>query len=214
MHDYDRRHIASEETLTHRDWYHVDQSDIEKLAASILSEYSTRLDKVSRPKHVRDYVIEIDGTTTDGRTFRSEVTFFMKDMTFRSIAKTHVGGAVSMSPVPDALMKMESFVSRLLDACKAVGFEQRQIMRTFENSIQPDIEKWRQGEIIDVKSLKSTLRYMVKSLEGLQREFAKEALKPVEERIGDRVPDGDTQPLRLLVDATRKAIGAAVCSLP
>lgn len=150
MHDYDRRTMASTETSDKIRWYTIDQIDIEKLASSALSEHSARLDKVSKPKKISDYVIEIQGTTTDGRTFRSEVTFIVEDMSFKSVSRTQIEGTVVMSPVPDALVKMEGSVARLFDACKAVGFDQLQLQRTFERSVQPDIETWKQGEVIDV----------------------------------------------------------------
>lgn len=204
MHDYDRRPVnaSSGETSHTEGWMRV---DAEAILLPALHDHEARAANY-KVNQLNDNVVEITGTTTDGRTFRSEVTFFIRNGLITSTSVTSVEGAVSMGPIPESLLKAEASLSHLLDLFKAVGLERpsvRDLGMSLNRFVRPRIEAWRGGGAVDVKHLRGTLNSIAKDLLKI--------LLPDAVRM--TVPPGESKMLWQLVDVTRKAVGAAARDL-
>jgi hypothetical protein len=204
MHDYDRRPVnaSSGETSHTEGWMSV---DAQAILLPALQDHEARAANY-KVNQLKDNVVEITGTTTDGRTFRSEVTFFIRNNIISSTSVTSVEGAVSMGPLPEALLKAEASVSHLLDLFKAVGFERpavRDLGLLVNKSVRSRIETWRHGGAVDVRHLRGTLNAIAKDLVGILPDTA----------LRLTVPPGESKMLWQLVDVTRKAVGAAARDL-
>jgi hypothetical protein len=181
------------------DWWHVPE---EEVIESALRTHSARLHRHDPPKFLGGNVVLLTGTTTDGRSFRIEVTFRMSGLTLKSDAKTHVEGAVSLGPVPDALLKVEKAAAKLLEVFAELGVESSigHFANTMKMGVQPKIDAWRSGAPIDKVALRSSLRDAEQRLKTLTFKDRSDALK---------IPAGETLNLSRLADETRKACGAA-----
>lgn len=204
MHDYDRRPVnaSSKETSHTEGWMRV---DAEAILQSPLQDHEARAAN-HKVNQLNDNVIEITGATTDGRTFRSEVTFFIRNGLITSTAVTSVEGAVSMGTIPESLLKAEASLSHLLDLFKAVGHERpsvRDLGLLVNKYVRPRIETWRDGGAVDVKQLRGKLTAIAKDLQAILPEAP----------LRMTVPPGESKMLWQLVDVTRKAVGAAARDL-
>lgn len=205
MHDYDRRPIAagttasSGETVDNIHWFYVDH---EKIAESALKGHNARLGKIETTKLIRENVVQTTGTTTDGRTFRIETIFFIKNMIIQSDAQIVVEGTVAMGPVPTVLARVEASVVTLLEALTSLGVDRREYFNFGKGwvNIAQDIEAWRRGDPVDTKELRSRLNSMVKYAKDLTDTVRRKSLLD--------------QPLAKLIDEARKALGAAARGVP
>jgi hypothetical protein len=208
MHDYDRRRLAAAETtetVTNIHWMYVEH---EKIAQRALIDHQARLGKIETKTLIRENVIRLTGTTTDGRTFRIETTFFVKEMIVQSETRTIVEGTVSMGPVPDVLPRVEASVSKLLQGLTSLGLEKRDYFNFAKGwaHIAHDIEAWRRGDVVNTKGLRSSLSYLVKETKNLTDKLR--STFPAGE-----LPKEQRQLIDLLEEAS-KALGAAARGIP
>lgn len=204
MFDYDRRRLASTETVSTISWWSVEW---DKIVESALLRDSARSDKYS-VKQLKDNEFTIQGTTMDGRSFTTNVVFKIdKGSVLTSIATTRVEGTVDMGSVPEALEKVASVVSHFEEVMKSVDLDRDAavslFLRDYGKFLLPTIEAWRQGRVVDKKQVRSQLRFLVKRIESIKLNSDQRAL----------VPPGENKPLWKIVDATRIALGAATRSV-
>ena len=204
MHDYDRRAVsaAGAETTSEISWYGIEHERIANLA---LKDHDAKVDQLNPSKPLDNHSIEISGTTTDGRTFRCVVSFEVRHVReVVSVTRTTVEGSVDMGPLPAPLQRVEQAVEAFLSAMSAsttstTGLSDFQ--RLYQNNVLAEIEKWRQATPVDKQRLRSSLRSAVDRIDYVRSKL------PDEQRA--TIAPGTTQPLHKVLDAARKALGAA-----
>lgn len=200
MHDYDRRHCtaAAGEITTHR-WFELDPPTIAK---EVLHEHAAIPAKVSGVRQIRDNVLEVRGTTTDGRNFRIEATCVVRDWVLSADATAVIEGTVDMGPVPPVLGRVETAVEKLFEVLTSLGLAERDYRNLASGwkNVVADIEAWRRGDVVNTKALRSTLNYRVKDLKNLADDLRR------------KFPEN--QELLRLLDEARKAFGAAARGIP
>lgn len=203
MHDYDRRLLASStDTETVESYWPL---EVGKVIAETLRQYQARLDDY-KARQINDHTVEADGKTTDGRTFKAEISIFLKGANIYTRTQMHVDGAALVKPMPEAVAKMEVSVSEFLEVLKATDSDpraHRNVVSRFRDYLQPLIKTWQSGGVVDTKSLRSSLRAYAKDIENVRKQLGSP----------HTIPAGEARRLWDLADATRKSIGAAARSI-